>query len=151
MPHLTQRDRVQDPLQSQPERWWITVSGKNFSGKNFGIYVGLAQDNKYGPTGRARSGETKWLKPTRSVAASSPPGIKVKAVSGKINCKVNRCSIPYAVGARCADRTLGPKNPGHLPRVLIFYAARHARAAVSVPGGLRRWDSRATRSPNTAL
>ena len=94
-----------------PNGEWITVSGKNFSGKNFGIYVGLAQDNKYGPTKQGSFGETKWLKPNEIRGGKFTTRIKVKAVSGKINCKVNRCSIRTLSAHGVPDRTQDTKTP----------------------------------------
>lgn len=94
-----------------PNGEWITVSGKNFSGKNFGIYVGLAQDNKYGPTKQNSFGETKWLKPNEIRGGRFTTRIKVKAVSGAINCKVNRCSIRTLSAHGVPDRTQDTKTP----------------------------------------
>jgi len=94
-----------------PNGEWLTVSGKGFSGKNFGIYVGLAQDNKYGPTKQNSFGETKWLKPNEIRGGRFTTRIKVKAVSGKINCKVNSCSIRTLSAHGVPDRTQDTKTP----------------------------------------
>ena len=108
-PHAA--NTVSKTRKPHPNGEWITVSGKNFSGKNFGIYVGLAQDNKYGPTKQDSFGETKWLRPNEIRGDKFSTRIKVKAVSGKINCKVNRCSIRTLSAHGVPDRTQDTKAP----------------------------------------
>ncbi|MFD4184084.1 hypothetical protein [Rhodococcus sp. NPDC058514] len=89
----------------------ITVSGTGFSGEGAGLYVGLAQDNKFSTTDAASWMTTKWLKTTDIVAGAWTATIDVAAIAGTSDCLQNTCSI-YTVAAHgSADRTQDTKTP----------------------------------------
>ena len=89
----------------------VSITGRNFSGAFPGIYVGLAQDNKYGPSAQDSFGETTWLQPTQIQGGHFSVKLKVKAVAGKINCKTNSCSIRTQAAHGSPDRSQDTRTP----------------------------------------
>ncbi|WP_024792914.1 hypothetical protein [Tomitella biformata] len=91
----------------------ITVSGTGFSGANFGIYVGLAQDDQYSATDASKFLSTQWVKAPSIVDGSWSVELDVVAANeaNESDCTVNACSI-YTLSAHGnPDRTQDTKTP----------------------------------------
>lgn len=71
----------------------ITVTGTNFSANGQGIYVALAQVDKYSNTNSAVFHSTKWIKPAQIVDGGFTTTLKATAIKGDANCYVNACAI----------------------------------------------------------
>lgn len=91
----------------------ITVSGEGFSGENFGIYVGLAQDDQYSATDASKFLSTQWVKAASIVDGEWSVELDVVAANAEngSDCTVNACSI-YTLSAHGnPDRTQDTKTP----------------------------------------
>lgn len=92
----------------------ITVTGSGFSGANFGVYVGLVQDNQHSVNDATLWSGTQWVKAAQIVDGSWTAELDIKAVYGdKVasDCLVNSCSI-YTMSAHGnPDRTQDTKTP----------------------------------------
>ncbi|WP_246098201.1 hypothetical protein [Rhodococcus spelaei] len=89
----------------------ITISGAGFSGAGAGLYVGLAQDDKFSTTDASAWMTTKWLKATDIVDGAWSATVDVAAIAGTSDCLKNTCSI-YTVAAHGSpDRTQDTKTP----------------------------------------
>ncbi|MFD4183846.1 hypothetical protein ACFWPB_22540, partial [Rhodococcus sp. NPDC058514] len=82
----------------------ITVSGSGFSGSDPGIYVGLAQDNRFSTTNAEAWISTVFIRPSQITGGTWSTSVQVMAVKGASDCTENSCSI-YTVAAHgSADR-----------------------------------------------
>ncbi|MFC9517236.1 hypothetical protein ACFTSD_16020 [Nocardiaceae bacterium NPDC056970] len=71
----------------------ITVTGTNFSANGQGIYVALAQVDKYSNTNSAVFHSTKWIKAAQIVDGGFSTTLKATAIKGDANCYLNACAI----------------------------------------------------------
>ncbi|NKR91707.1 hypothetical protein GS483_06200 [Rhodococcus hoagii] len=71
----------------------ITVTGTNFSANGQGIYVALAQVDRYSNTDSSVFHSTKWIKPAQIVDGGFTTTLKATAIKGEANCYENACAV----------------------------------------------------------
>ena len=71
----------------------ITVTGTGFGRGGQGIYVALAQVDRYSNTDSAVFHSTKWIKPAQIVDGGFTTTLKATAIKGDANCYENACAI----------------------------------------------------------
>lgn len=80
----------------------VTVTGEGFSGENFGIYVGLVQEDKFSATDASNWMKSKWVTAADIVDGSWSQELELVAVNDQGDCIENACSI-YTVAAHGVD------------------------------------------------
>ncbi|RVW09803.1 hypothetical protein EGT67_10150 [Prescottella agglutinans] len=86
----------------------ITVTGTGFGREGQGVYVGLAQIDKYAPTNSGAFHSTKWIKTAQIVDGGFTTTLTATAIKGDANCFENACAIytladHYSLGDRSQD------------------------------------------------
>ncbi|CAM2898273.1 IPT/TIG domain protein [Prescottella defluvii] len=71
----------------------ITVTGTGFGRDGQGVYVGLAQVDKYSTSSMAAYNSAAWLKAADIVDGGFTATVKATAIKGDANCFENACSI----------------------------------------------------------
>lgn len=89
----------------------IMVSGTGFSSSGPGIYVGLAQDDKFSTTNADAWISTVFVRPSQITGGAWSTSVDVLAVKGGSDCTANACSI-YTVAAHgSSDRSQDTVTP----------------------------------------
>lgn len=90
----------------------ITVTGTGFGREGQGIYVGLAQIDKYSPTNSGAFHSTKWVKAAQIVDGGFTTTLTATAIKGDANCFENACAIyTLADHLSLADRSQDTRTP----------------------------------------
>ncbi|GAB2651309.1 hypothetical protein ABI214_04560 [Prescottella soli] len=86
----------------------LTVTGTGFGAGGQGVYVGLAQVDKYSPSSSSAFNSSAWIKAAQIVDGGFTTTLKAAAIKGDANCFENACSIytladHYSLGDRTQD------------------------------------------------
>jgi len=80
----------------------VTVTGEGFSGENFGIYVGLVQDDRFSAADASVWMSSRWVEAADIVDGTWTQELTLDAVTDQGDCLADTCSI-YTVSAHGVD------------------------------------------------
>ncbi|WP_420881348.1 hypothetical protein [Rhodococcus sp. (in: high G+C Gram-positive bacteria)] len=89
----------------------ITVTGRYFSGKAPGLYVGVVQDNKFSTTDASAWGKANFVQTSAISDGTWSLTFTAKAVEGGADCTTNTCSIRTIMAHGSPDRTQDTTTP----------------------------------------
>ena len=90
----------------------LTITGTGFGQGGQGIYVGLAQTDKYSPSSSSAFNATAWIKAAQIVDGGFTTTLKATAIKGDANCFENACSIyTLADHYSLSDRSQDTQTP----------------------------------------
>ncbi|MDH6679997.1 hypothetical protein M2284_004222 [Rhodococcus sp. LBL1] len=90
----------------------LTITGTGFGRGGQGIYVGLAQADKYSPSSSSAFNSSAWIKAAQIVDGGFTTTLKATAIKGDANCFENACSIyTLADHYSLSDRTQDTQTP----------------------------------------
>ncbi|WP_430332057.1 hypothetical protein [Rhodococcus sp. ACT016] len=90
----------------------LTITGTGFGLGGQGIYVGLAQVDKYSPSNSSAFNSTAWIKAAQIVDGGFTTTLKATAIKGDGNCFENACAIyTLADHYSLSDRSQDTQTP----------------------------------------
>ncbi|MDI9914618.1 hypothetical protein QM600_05075 [Rhodococcus sp. IEGM 1379] len=89
----------------------ISISGSGFSTSGTGIYIGIAQSNRYSNTDASVFQDAKFIKPTDMPGGSWSTSLNVSSIFAGSDCQANACAIYTLAAHGSSDRSQDTSTP----------------------------------------